>query len=80
MKTFISNRRLFLSILCSFIMIFSFFMISCGGGKGDRDGGGGDTESPTVPANLTAAADSTSQINLEWNASIDNVGVTGYKI
>jgi len=39
-----------------------------------------DTQAPTVPANLTATAVSSSQINLSWSASTDNIGVTGYKI
>jgi chitinase len=46
-------------------------------------GGGGpppDTQAPSVPTGLAATANSTTQINLAWNASTDNVGVTGYKI
>jgi Bacterial Ig domain/IPT/TIG domain/Purple acid Phosphatase, N-terminal domain/Immunoglobulin I-set domain len=39
-----------------------------------------DTTPPTVPAGLTATAVSSSQINLAWTASTDNVGVTGYNI
>ena len=39
-----------------------------------------DTQAPTTPTNLTASAASSSQINLSWNASTDNVGVAGYKI
>ncbi len=39
-----------------------------------------DVTTPTVPHNLSAAAVSSSQIVLAWNASTDNVGVTGYKI
>jgi hypothetical protein len=39
-----------------------------------------DTTPPTIPANLSATAVSVSQINLSWNASTDNVGVTGYRI
>ena len=39
-----------------------------------------DTTPPTTPTNLTATAVSSSQINLSWNASTDNVAVTGYRI
>ena len=39
-----------------------------------------DTTAPTVPASLTATAESESQVNLSWSASTDNVGVTGYQI
>ena len=35
---------------------------------------------PTAPAGLTASAASTTQINLSWTASTDNIGVTGYRI
>jgi len=34
----------------------------------------------SIPANLAATAVSPSQINLTWNASTDNVGVTGYRV
>src|SRR5882762_5737862 len=39
-----------------------------------------DTTAPSVPGGLTAVAASSSQINLSWSASTDNVGVTGYKV
>ncbi len=39
-----------------------------------------DTTAPSVPAGLSATAISSSQINLSWTASTDNVGVTGYNI
>ncbi len=40
----------------------------------------GDTIPPSTPAGLTAIAVSSSQINLAWMASTDNVGVTGYRV
>jgi len=39
-----------------------------------------DTTPPSVPTGLSASAASSSQINLSWTASTDNVGVTGYNI
>ena len=39
-----------------------------------------DTTPPSVPSGLAATPVSTSQINLSWIASTDNVGVTGYKV
>ena len=39
-----------------------------------------DTQAPSVPTNLSASAISSSQINLSWTASTDNVGVTGYRV
>lgn len=41
---------------------------------------GSDTQPPTVPANLAGSPVGTNRINLTWNASTDNLGVTGYKI
>jgi hypothetical protein len=39
-----------------------------------------DTTPPSVPTGLSATAISSSQINLSWTASTDNVGVTGYNV
>ena len=39
-----------------------------------------DTQTPSIPTNFSATSISSSQINLAWNASTDNVGVTGYKV
>jgi chitodextrinase len=39
-----------------------------------------DITPPTTPTNLAGTAISSSQINLTWTASTDNVAVTGYKI
>jgi chitodextrinase len=39
-----------------------------------------DTTPPAAPSSLTATATSSTQINLSWTASTDNVGVTGYRV
>ena len=39
-----------------------------------------DTSPPTDPAGLTATASGSSQVNLNWTASTDNVGVAGYRV
>ncbi|MGE5057516.1 MAG: beta strand repeat-containing protein [Acidobacteriota bacterium] len=39
-----------------------------------------DTQPPTAPGSLTVTPASSSELNLAWTASIDNVGVTGYYI
>jgi len=39
-----------------------------------------DTTPPTAPTGLTATVASSTQINLSWTASTDNVGVTGYRV
>jgi hypothetical protein len=39
-----------------------------------------DTQSPTAPGGLGATATSSTQVNLNWAASTDNVGVTNYLI
>lgn len=43
-------------------------------------GGGGDTQAPTAPGSLAASVISSSEIDLSWSASTDNVGVTGYHV
>ncbi|WP_394327626.1 discoidin domain-containing protein [Paenibacillus macquariensis] len=39
-----------------------------------------DTQAPTAPSNLTTTVISSNQINLNWTASTDNVGVVGYQV
>ncbi len=39
-----------------------------------------DSQAPTVPGSVTATAVSSSQINLSWSASADNIGVAGYRL
>ncbi|HZH77285.1 MAG TPA: lamin tail domain-containing protein [Archangium sp.] len=43
-------------------------------------GGTTDTTAPTAPSNLSASAASSSQVNLAWTASTDNVGVASYNV
>lgn len=42
--------------------------------------GGGDTEPPTQPGNLTVSNEQDTQVTLSWAASSDNIGVTAYEI
>uniref|UniRef100_UPI0006840458 alpha-amylase family glycosyl hydrolase n=1 Tax=Paenibacillus riograndensis TaxID=483937 RepID=UPI0006840458 len=39
-----------------------------------------DTEAPSVPSNVTATVQNASSVLVNWTASTDNVGVTGYEI
>ena len=39
-----------------------------------------DTEAPTAPSSLAASNITETTIDLSWNASTDNVGVTGYDV
>jgi hypothetical protein len=48
--------------------------------RGAPGAGTSDTEPPSKPSGLGATAMSSSQINLQWGASTDNVAVTGYSI
>ncbi|MEM7297193.1 MAG: S8 family serine peptidase, partial [Bacteroidota bacterium] len=44
------------------------------------NGGGGDTQAPSTPTGLSASSITTSSFDVSWNASSDNVGVTGYNV
>ncbi|MEC3978441.1 proprotein convertase P-domain-containing protein [Amycolatopsis sp. H20-H5] len=43
-------------------------------------GGGDDTAAPSVPANLRSTGATSASVSLAWDASTDNVGVTGYDV
>ena len=45
-----------------------------------RLGPAGDTSAPSVPANLAGSATSAFSTDLGWDASTDDVGVTGYDV
>ncbi|HEV7934362.1 MAG TPA: glycosyl hydrolase family 18 protein [Actinomadura sp.] len=49
-------------------------------GSGGGGGGGGDAQAPAAPASLRSTSKTSSSVSLAWNASTDNVGVTGYDI
>jgi hypothetical protein len=56
---------------------FYIYKHAAGGGAGSPPPGG-DTSAPSTPGSPSASAISSSQINLSWSASTDNVGVAGY--
>ncbi|OAB46771.1 lytic polysaccharide monooxygenase [Paenibacillus antarcticus] len=39
-----------------------------------------DTQAPSVPASLASTGKTNTTVSLAWNASTDNVGVTGYQV
>ncbi|MFI5728732.1 fibronectin type III domain-containing protein [Kribbella sp. NPDC051587] len=43
-------------------------------------GGGGDTQAPTAPGNPRSTTTTANSVSLAWDASTDNVGVTGYDV
>lgn len=43
-------------------------------------GSGGDTQAPSTPTSLATSNITDTTVDLTWNASSDNVGVTGYEI
>lgn len=45
-----------------------------------RTGDTGDTQAPTTPSNLSFTEPASGQIKLNWGASSDNTGVTGYEV
>jgi chitodextrinase len=65
-------------------MCVGVLLAACGGGGGGGDtppaGGGGDTTPPSVPTAFSATAALPTRIDLAWNASTDNVGVTEYEL
>jgi len=52
---------------------------ACATGSGGG-GGGSDTTAPSTPGSLRSTGVTASSVSLAWNASTDNVGVTGYNV
>src|SRR5207247_1298452 len=77
------DRQILMSHAKSFLLVFvlSLVVAACGGG-GDSgsDSNQADITPPTTPAGLAATAAGGSVVNLTWNASTDNVAVTGYVV
>lgn len=48
--------------------------------EGSVTSGSADTQAPTAPAGLTVTNIGPTSINLNWNPSSDNTGVTGYDV
>lgn len=44
------------------------------------DSGGGDTQAPTVPANVAVTGTTAGSVSLSWTPSTDNTAVSGYDI
>lgn len=54
--------------------------LPCGAPASSSSASAADSQAPSAPAGLTASAASSTQINLSWSASTDNVAVAGYRI
>src|SRR5262249_55543660 len=57
-----------------------FSLAGCSSGGSSNTPPPPDTTPPTAPTNLSATATSSTQVNVSWTASTDNVGVTGYQV
>lgn len=62
------------------LVILSAVFLSNGCGSSSSDSAPPDTTAPTAPTYVTAVAASDTRVSLNWMASTDAVGVTGYKI
>ena len=58
----------------------SILLIIAGCGSDDSNPAQFDNENPSAPQNLTVSNIAINSIELGWDASTDNVGVTGYHI
>ena len=60
------------------LILLSFVLVSCG--SDDSDPGDFDNQNPSAPQNLQITDIDINSIELGWDASTDNVGVTGYNV
>lgn len=67
----------YFKFLIAFFTI-TIFLVSCSRGSDSPNPSATDTQKPTAPTNLTTNNITTNSFTLNWTASTDNVGVTGY--
>ena len=67
----------YFKFLIAFFTI-TIFLVSCGRGSDSPNPPATDTQKPTAPTTLTTNNITTNSFTLNWTASTDNVGVTGY--
>src|SRR6266850_120772 len=60
------------------VTVLALAFAGCSGGAATTDAASADTTPPTTPTGISAVAAGSSAVNLSWNPSTDNVGVTGY--
>lgn len=73
------NRRDLQKLAFAAAFVFLTVAVSgCAGGRSTNPPP--DTTPPTAPTSLAATAASSTQINLSWTASTDNIAVTGYRV
>jgi hypothetical protein len=72
------GNRVLPDFFCAIILSLCFALVMTGCNNSSSPPP--DTTPPTAPGSLIVTAASTTQINLSWTASTDNVGVTGYKV
>ncbi|MBT0607509.1 fibronectin type III domain-containing protein [Aequorivita echinoideorum] len=61
-------------------LFFGIFFILFSCGKDDETYQNIDSENPSAPSNLVASDETETSLRLTWDASTDNIGVTGYRI
>ncbi len=66
-----------MKLITLLILAIGAVIISC---DNDQTTVPGDTQAPTVPANLTISNIANTSVDLGWDASTDNTGVVGYEI
>ncbi len=69
------------TIIFIFVIIIScLILLFAGCSRDSKSPENTDNDPPSIPANLIATAITYNRIDLSWDISTDNVGVTGYRI